>query len=250
MKYQVTIKISRKLYEDLTKIDCDKAKTRAIEMVGAMAYEKAYQKQVKIGGKLVNYIYNIEMNLDKNHQYGDGDFTVVYNKELKKEHINGEVKKATIHDGIIKGVGDIRYLDKDLLEPKEQGIHGDKGWLLTLLSDVLMYHIVIDGKIYYYVIHNFQTVKENLINTLHRDDRKYNLMNSYGKELRNNCYKKANVELEERDKPYNYYIQPDPKKDDEIVKQTLCLALHLDKYFSGFARCNLDIIELDIEIIN
>lgn len=234
MKKQVTLKLNRKLYNDFIEGDY-----KTIEIVGAMAYEKAYQN-----------IYNIEMNYDRNKQYGEGDFIVIFVKEAKKSHVTVEVKKATIHDDIIKGVLDIRYLDKDLKEPKEQGIHGDKGWLLTLLSDELMYHVVVDGKIYFYVIHNFQTVKENLIKTVEMDDRKYNLMNSYGKELRNNCYKKANKELETKEKPYNYYIQDDTNKNDEIVKQTLCLSLHLDKYFVGFARCNLDIIELDIEIIN
>ena len=111
-----------------------------------------------------------------------------------------------------------------------------------------MFHIVFEGKIYYYIIKNFQTIKENLVNTLYMDDRKYNLMNSYGKELRNNCYKKANEDLEEKCKKYNYYIQGDKNKDDEIIKQTLCLALHLDKYFSGFGRCNLDVIEVNIQI--
>ena len=233
MKKQATITLNDKLYNDFIEGDY-----KTIEIVGAMVYEQIY-----------NDIYNIEMNIDKNKQYGEGDFIVIFTKKAKKSHVTVEVKKATIHDDIIKGVLDIRYLDKDLKEPKEQGIHGDKGWLLTLLSDELMFHVVIDGKIYFYVIHNFQTIKENLVNTLHRDDKKYNLMNSYGKNLIDS-YKKANVELETKEKPYNYYIQDDTNKNDEIVKQTLCFSLHLDKYFSGFARCNLDIIELDIEIIN
>ena len=227
MKKQVTLKLNRKLYNDFIEGDY-----KTIEIVGAMAYEKAYQN-----------IYNIEMNYDRNKQYGEGDFIVIFVKEAKKSHVTVEVKKATIHDDIIKGVFDIRYLLLNLLEPKKQGIHGEKGWLLTLLSDELMFHVVIDGKIYFYVIHNFQTVKENLIKTIEMDDRKYNLMNSYGKDLIDS-YRKANVELEIKEKSYNYYIQPDKNK------QTLCLSLHLDKYFVGFARCNLDIIELDIEIIN
>lgn len=248
MMNQVTITINKELYNKFIEDDY-----KAIEKVGALVYEAVYQEQLTIGDgdnkKLVNYIYNIEMNTDKNKQYGEGDFIVIFTKEAKKGHKTVEVKKATIHNGIIKGVLDIRYLTKDLLQAKEQGIHGDKGWMLTLLSDELMFHIVSEGKIYYYIIKNFQTIKENLVNTLYMDDRKYNLMNSYGKELRNNCYTKANEDLEERDKPYNYYIQPDPKKDDEIFKQTLCLALHLDKYFSGLAtRCNLDVIEVNIQI--
>lgn len=225
MYQKITITLNdEQLYNSF--IYCD---YRAIEKVGALVYEQVYED-----------IYNIEMNDDKNKQYGEGDFIVIYDKKTKKKHTNSEVKKATVHDELIKGVFDVRYLTIDLTEPKEQGIYGDKGWLLTLLSDTLMFHVVSDGKIYYYIIKNIQDTKENLVRNLYMDDRKYNLLNSYGKELRDNIAK-ANEELEVKGKKYNYYIQ------DDKNKKTLCLSLHLDKYFSGFARCEVDIIEIQLE---
>lgn len=233
MKKQVTLKLNRKLYQDLTKIKCDKAKAKAIETIGAMVYKQVYPN-----------ISRIDMNNDKVKQITEGDFLVVW----EKGHDKVEVKKGTIHDFLKKLVLDILYLNSDLTDRyKQSTTNSDKGWLYTCNSDILMCYIEDTKE--FYVIHNFQTVKENLIKTVEMDDRKHNLLNLYSQDLVNKV-EELNKELEERDKPYNYYIQPDPNKNDEIVKQTLCFSLHLDKYFSGFARCNLDIIELDIEIIN
>ena len=69
MKKQVTLKLNRKLYQDLTKIKCDKAKAKAIETIGAMVYKQVYPN-----------ISRIDMNNDKVKQITEGDFLVVWEK--------------------------------------------------------------------------------------------------------------------------------------------------------------------------
>lgn len=228
MKYQVTIKISKELYQDLTKIDCDKAKAKAIETIGALAFQQAYPN-----------ILRIDMNNDRHKQLTEGDFTVFW----EVGHDRGEVKKGTIHEFLKKLMFDILYLNADLTKPyKQRTNNSDEGWLYTCNSDFLMCYFEDTRE--FYVIKNFQTIKENLIKTVEITNKKYNLLNLYGQDLRDKV-KELNEEFKEKKRPYNFHIQPDKNKYDEVVKHTLGIVQHLDKI--GYVA-NMDVIKLDIEI--
>ena len=227
MKKQVTIKISSELYQDLTKIKCDKAKARAIEIIGALAFQQTYPN-----------ILRIDMNNDRIKQTTEGDFVVFW----KVGHDKVEVKKGTIHDFLKKLMFDIIYLNSELTDRYKQRTNGENGWLYTCNSDILMCYIEDTRE--FYVIKNFQTIKENLIKTVEITNKKHNLLNLYGQDLRNKV-DELNEEFKNKKKPYNYHIQDDKNKYDEVVKHTLGIVQHLDKI--GYVA-NIDIIKLDIQI--
>lgn len=230
MKKDVTIKIdkiaNKELYDSF--IDCN---YKAIEYIGAKALYNDDEN-----------IMRIDINMSKNKQLGEGDFTCIY----ENKHTNIEVKKCTLHKNIKKCCFDVKYLTPNLDdEYKQKNTYHALGWLFTCQADELMcyfnWYDDIGEHREYHIIKNLQDIKQMLIDNVIKDK----LLELKGQELISKVNELNEKLSNKKHQWYNYHIQQDKNQDGEIVKQTLCIALHIEANIWNMIK---DVYDIEIEL--